>query len=215
MAAIAGGSSGGTPRTRKKPGTKPVKVYTTKKARKDKVPVQRAVSNVNKAVGQKVVKKTDDKKKANVVVKSGVSPKNKEWAQAYATRIPKNRKQIDRRKTTIRVSGKAAKDLGKPRASKHEGAVNMRSLITTHELGHALGLTHHEKLAIKKAKPLMKWEEEHPGKTPPKRLQRTSVTRSIMSGSDKFTGYDKKTIKRVVKQRRARLNQPGGKKKTK
>lgn len=216
MAAIAGGSSGGKPKKRpaKSPGTKPVKVYETKAAKKAKVPVQRAVHNVNHAVGAKVVKKTNNKKKANIVVHPGVSPKNKEFAQAYASRIPKNRKQIDSRKTDIRVSGKSYKKELYKGMKAGKGGVKPSTNVTTHELGHALGLTHHEKLTMKKAKPMLKWLDEHPDKTPPKRLQKNAATRSIMSGGTKFTGYDKKTIQRVVglaKERKA--GQPGGKKK--
>ena len=67
-----------------KPPVKPVTVKVTKSARKANIPVQRAVTEINQAVGTKVVRTTKSRKKADVVVKTGA----KKWGEAggYAAR---------------------------------------------------------------------------------------------------------------------------------
>ncbi len=160
---------------------RPVRVYKTARAETKNIPVTRSIKNINKAVGSSVLRQTPRKKKADIVVGVSQAPKKKKQYQGQSSRIPTSRKQIERKQTKVVVQPSAAAKKNAFSLKKPvKGSVRPRTLVTTHELGHAVGLTHHDKLFKKTEKTQQR------------------VPKSLMSGGVKLTGYDARTISRVT-----------------
>lgn len=172
---------GDTSSKKKKKTYKPVTVKATSSARQSGIPVQRAVTEINKAAGRKVVRTTKSRKKADVLVRAMRSPTRKqEGTTGRASRVPKSRAAIEHGKTTVsvtpnapRVYKKYAKSQNPPvKTGKGRRRTTYKTRSTVHELGHALGL--------------------------PDRYFNKRTTKSVMDTGATITGYDVKRIKETV-----------------
>jgi predicted Zn-dependent protease len=178
------------PRPKTAPGYKPVRVYRTPRAAAKNIPVQRAVTAINSAAKTRLARTTKNRKKADVVVTTSQAPKAKKLYQGHSDRIPKSRKQMDNpfSPTKVRVQPSAAKASPEWKKAYNAGPgdVPARVNVTAHELGHSLGLTHHEKQVRNR---LRKNKADGGRRTLPS---------SIMSGGKGFSKIDVRRMKKVT-----------------
>lgn len=195
----------------KKPKVRPVRVFTTPRAKAKGLQTQRSVREINAAVGSRVIAPTKRRGKADIIVKPEQRPKakyGKKYAGGTASRIPRNRADIESGKTVVRVTPARAKTVnvaknaepGTSRASlksqrrkiKGYGKKNVGYPSTlTHELGHALGLP--DRYAVK-------------GDPTKRKFRKNPNYNSVMGYGTKLTGYDVRKIKRTVGLKSKKVN---------